>query len=87
MSSQLHAYIENVLFILLCYTFPAVGSQTVVEEHRGDVPCGDADVLSGVTAVGLLIGRNMVGMKWPQIIDRLGTFILHSQLFLVSLTL
>ena len=35
-------------FFLLCYTFPAVGSQTVVEEHRGDVP-SRADVLSGVT--------------------------------------
>ena len=42
MSSQLHrhmAYIEKVFFFL-CYTFPAVGSQTVVKEHRGDVPSG-----------------------------------------------
>ena len=31
-----------------CYTFPAVGSQTVVEEHRRDVT-SRADVLSGVT--------------------------------------
>ena len=31
-----------------CYTFPAVGSQTVVEEHRRDLP-SRADVLSGVT--------------------------------------
>ena len=40
MSSQLHAYIENVFFIIMfpVVTFPAVGSQTVVEEHRGDVP-------------------------------------------------
>ena len=35
-----------------CYTFPAVGSQTVVEEHRRDVP-SRADVLSGVTPVTL----------------------------------
>ena len=47
-------------------SIPAVGSQTVVEEHRGDV-CSRADALSGDTpfispAVGLLIGRNIVGM-------------------------
>ena len=32
MSSQLHAYIENVFFIMMLCTFPADGSQTVVEE-------------------------------------------------------
>ena len=46
MSSQLH--ISKMFFLLLCYTFPAVGSQTVVEEHRGDIPSMDDD-LSGVT--------------------------------------
>ena len=39
-----------MFFLLLGYTFPAVGSQTaVVEEHRGDVPFWDVDVLSGET--------------------------------------
>ena len=39
MSSQL---------LLICYTFPAVCSQTVVEEHWGDVPSRE-NVLSGVS--------------------------------------
>jgi hypothetical protein len=65
--------------------FPAVGSQTVVKEHRGEIP-SRANVLSGVTpsnltGSGSALGRNMVGLKRPQILDRLGT------LFLVSLTL
>ena len=65
--------------------YPAIGSQTVVEEHRGDVP-SRADVLSGgtpftLTGSGSALGRNMVGLKRPPILDRLGT------LFLVSLTL
>ena len=50
------------MFLLLCYTFSAVGSQTVVEEHRRNIP-SRFDVLSGVTAVGLLIGLTMVGIK------------------------
>ena len=81
MSSQLHVNIENV-FLLLCYTFPAVDSQIVVEEHRRNVPSG-IDVLSGLTAVGLLIGLNIVGMKWPPILDRLGTLILSFTNFTV----
>ena len=71
MSSQLHAYIENV-FLLLCYT------SRLPDRRRGaQGRCSvQVDVLLGV---GLLIGLNMVGMKRPPILDRLGTLFLVSK--------
>ena len=35
-----------MFFVIMLCTFPAVGSQTAVEEHRGDGP-SRADVLGG----------------------------------------
>ena len=71
---QVYSLALRPQYEMVSYTFPAVGSQTVVEEHRRDVP-SRTDVLSGVTpftltgsgsAYGSEYGRNEVATDSSQ---------------------